>query len=286
MRMALLETGKYCFVVTGWKNQGNTNKITFYVIDRFSINHLDYCNGFHGASLSWFYDSRLLDCRRHNRGKLFKNIALHEVAHSIVALKYELKIRQIVLFIFGGVSDISDEPKDYRKEAKMALVGPATSFMLAGIFTLFWWLVSYSSAMGFSIYTLKQVTLDILYYAALINAILGGFNLIPAFPSDGGRILRAALVRLRKDYDKGTKRCCKCRTQIKRSIASRNASTSLRMTEEGDPHGGETVWAREPALSAPKLLTGAPRRIRFFSPPEEARNPLWVSHVRVPHLFS
>jgi Zn-dependent protease len=136
---------------------------------------------------------------------LFVSVLLHELAHSMVALKYGLKIRQIVLFIFGGVSDISDEPKDYRKEAKMALVGPAMSFMLAAIFTLFWWLVSHSSATGSSIYTLKQVTLDILYYAALINAILGGFNLIPAFPSDGGRILRAALVRLRKDYDKGTK---------------------------------------------------------------------------------
>ena len=136
---------------------------------------------------------------------LFVSVLLHELAHSIIALKYGLKIRQIVLFIFGGVSDISDEPKDYRKEAKMALVGPAMSFMLAGIFTLFWWLVSHSSAMGSSIYTLKQITLDILYYAVLINTILGGFNLIPAFPSDGGRILRAALVRLRKDYDKGTK---------------------------------------------------------------------------------
>jgi Zn-dependent protease len=135
---------------------------------------------------------------------LFVSVLLHELAHSMVALKYGLKIRQIVLFIFGGVSDISDEPKDYRREAKMALVGPAMSFTLAGIFTLFWWLITQSSATG-SIFTLKQATLDILYYAALINVILGAFNLIPAFPSDGGRILRAALVRLRKDYDKGTK---------------------------------------------------------------------------------
>jgi Zn-dependent protease len=87
---------------------------------------------------------------------LFVSVLFHELSHSIVALKYGLKIRQIVLFIFGGVPDISDEPKDYRKEAKMALVGPAMSFILAGIFTLFWWLVSHSSTIGSSIYTLNS----------------------------------------------------------------------------------------------------------------------------------
>jgi Zn-dependent protease/predicted transcriptional regulator len=136
---------------------------------------------------------------------LFISVLLHELAHSIVALRYGIKIRQIILFIFGGVSDISEEPKDYRKEATMALAGPAMSFMLAGIFTIFGFLVGQSTATGPSILILKQVTLDILYYAALINTILGIFNLIPAFPSDGGRILRAALVKLKKDYDKATK---------------------------------------------------------------------------------
>jgi CBS domain-containing protein len=106
---------------------------------------------------------------------------------------------------FNAVSDISEEPHDYRKEATMALAGPAMSFMLAGIFTIFGLLVSQSTPAGSSALILKQVTLDILYYAALINTILGIFNLIPAFPSDGGRILRAALVKLKKDHDKATK---------------------------------------------------------------------------------
>ncbi len=136
---------------------------------------------------------------------LFISVLLHELAHSIVALRYGIKIRQIILFIFGGVSDISEEPKDYRKEATMALAGPAMSFMLAGIFTIFGLLVSQYTPTGSSVLILKQVTLDILYYAALINTILGIFNLIPAFPSDGGRILRAALVKLKKDYDKATR---------------------------------------------------------------------------------
>jgi Peptidase family M50 len=81
---------------------------------------LDYCNGFHTTSLSRFYDNGLLDCRTIIAAILFVSVLLHELAHSIVALKYGLKIRQIALFIFGGVSDISDEPKDYRREAKMA----------------------------------------------------------------------------------------------------------------------------------------------------------------------
>jgi Zn-dependent protease len=136
---------------------------------------------------------------------LFISVLLHELAHSIVALRYGIKIRQIILFIFGGVSDISEEPKDYRKEATIALAGPAMSFMLAGIFTIIGLLVSQSTPTGSSALILKQVSLDILYYAALINAILGIFNLIPAFPSDGGRILRAVLVKLKKDYDKATK---------------------------------------------------------------------------------
>jgi Zn-dependent protease/predicted transcriptional regulator len=136
---------------------------------------------------------------------LFISVLLHELAHSVVALRYGIKIRQIILFIFGGVSDISEEPKDYRKEATMALAGPAMSFMLAGIFTIFGLLVSQYTPTGSFVLILKQVTLDILYYAALINTILGIFNLIPAFPSDGGRILRAALVKLKKDYDKATR---------------------------------------------------------------------------------
>jgi Zn-dependent protease len=136
---------------------------------------------------------------------LFISVLLHELAHSILALRYGIKIRQIILFIFGGVSDIAEEPHDYRKEATMALAGPAMSFMLAGIFTIFGLLVSQSTPTGSSALILKQVTLDILYYAALINTILGIFNLIPAFPSDGGRILRTALVKLKKDHDKATK---------------------------------------------------------------------------------
>ena len=69
---------------------------------------------------------------------LFLSVLLHELAHSILSLRYGLGVKQIILFVFGGVSDIKEETKDYRKEFKIAVVGPLTSFALAGIFAIAW----------------------------------------------------------------------------------------------------------------------------------------------------
>jgi Zn-dependent protease len=143
---------------------------------------------------------------------LFISVLLHELAHSIVALKYGLKVRQIELFIFGGVSEIEEgeSSKDFRKEFKIAVVGPITSFVIAGILALVWWLLlllSSSPQIGFTASTdsIKSIAEAVLRYGALTNTLLGGFNLIPAFPLDGGRILRSALVKWKRDYDYSTK---------------------------------------------------------------------------------
>ena len=133
---------------------------------------------------------------------MFSSVLLHELAHSILAQRYGVKVREIVLFVFGGVSDISEELKDYRKEVKMAAAGPITSFVIAGIFGLSWIIVSSIPSGDISV---KSVVIPILYYGAFLNAVLGAFNLIPAFPSDGGRILRSALVSRKKDYNEATK---------------------------------------------------------------------------------
>jgi Zn-dependent protease/CBS domain-containing protein len=133
---------------------------------------------------------------------MFSSVLIHEIAHSILAQRYGIKVREIVLFVFGGVSDISEELKDYRKEIKMAAAGPAASFILAGIFGLAWWIIS-SFYLGEP--AIKNFIIPILYYGAFLNAVLGVFNLIPAFPSDGGRILRSVLVRRKKDYNEATK---------------------------------------------------------------------------------
>jgi Zn-dependent protease/predicted transcriptional regulator len=135
---------------------------------------------------------------------IFASVILHELAHSIMATRYGIRVRQIVLCIFGGVSDIEEEPRDFRKEFKIAIVGPLTSFALAGIFSLLSFLIE-SIADGNNARIILQATDAILSYAALVNLMLGAFNLIPAFPLDGGRILRTVLIKRRIDYDAATK---------------------------------------------------------------------------------
>jgi Zn-dependent protease len=156
---------------------------------------------------------------------LFLSVLLHELAHSILSLKYGLGVRQIILFIFGGVSDIKEETKDYRKEFKIAVIGPITSFALAAIFGLAWLLLvqidgetalpmAPSTPLGNTETNAGETSNEfqaipiisgIMIYASIINALLGLFNLIPAFPLDGGRMLRAGLVKWKKSYNEATR---------------------------------------------------------------------------------
>jgi CBS domain-containing protein len=92
-----------------------------------------------------------------------------------------IHIPDITLFVFGGVSRLSEDAKDPKTEIKIAAVGPLTSFALAGLF----WIVATRFAVGLGLVE------AVVRYLAWINVALGVFNLIPAFPLDGGRILRA-----------------------------------------------------------------------------------------------
>jgi len=146
---------------------------------------------------------------------LLVSVLLHELAHSIVALRYGLKVREIILFIFGGVSVIEDQDeeasKDFRKEFKIAVVGPITSFVIAAILATSLWLLIYvpTGSNNNNINNTDNIpaiiAAGVLQYGSLVNVLIGGINLIPAFPSDGGRILRSALLRSKRDYDKSTK---------------------------------------------------------------------------------
>ena len=112
----------------------------------------------------------------------FVSILLHELGHAVVALRHGLRTRSITLFVFGGVAQLEKDPKDGRAEFWMAAAGPAVSLALAGLF--------YACArlpfVGPSAAAVAQ-------YLALINLMLALFNLVPAFPMDGGRLLRGAL---------------------------------------------------------------------------------------------
>jgi Zn-dependent protease/CBS domain-containing protein len=112
---------------------------------------------------------------------LFASVLIHELAHSFVARARGLNAKSITLFIFGGVSNLSGEAKEASTEFLVAIVGPLTSFVLAGI------------AFGLASVVNEPHADLVLSYLFLINLTLGIFNLIPGFPLDGGRVLRAIL---------------------------------------------------------------------------------------------
>jgi Zn-dependent protease/CBS domain-containing protein len=119
---------------------------------------------------------------------LFASVLVHELAHSLYALSHGGKVRSITLLMIGGVSEVTEMPHRPAQEALMAAAGPATSL-----------------AIGAACFALLRVTegfgnLDVrfaLFYLGQLNLVLGVFNLLPAFPMDGGRVLRALLVRNR-----------------------------------------------------------------------------------------
>ncbi|AFU60016.1 putative zinc metalloprotease [Candidatus Nitrososphaera gargensis Ga9.2] len=136
---------------------------------------------------------------------LFFSVFLHELMHSIVAMRYGIKVRQITLFIFGGVSEITEETRDFRKEFNIAIAGPVTSFAVASVLATIWWPISSFITDASPLALPKQMAEGVLLYGAIVNALVGGFNLIPAFPLDGGRVLRAALIRQKRSYDDATR---------------------------------------------------------------------------------
>lgn len=114
---------------------------------------------------------------------LFVSIVLHELAHPLIAQSYGMKIKGITLWLLGGVAELGDEPPSPEAEFWMALAGPAMSIALA--------LVFYGAVFVASLGTIYQPLIEVLHYLSLVNLVLALFNLIPAFPMDGGRILRA-----------------------------------------------------------------------------------------------
>jgi Zn-dependent protease len=122
---------------------------------------------------------------------LFASVVLHELAHSVVGRRLGMHIKGITLFAFGGAAELGDEPKTPRTEFLMAIAGPVMSVLLAGAFYLLAGALLFVGA--------PEPIVAVLGYLVGINLILAAFNMAPAFPLDGGRVLRAALWAWRRD---------------------------------------------------------------------------------------
>lgn len=128
---------------------------------------------------------------------LFVSIVLHEMSHSLAARRFGMSMRGITLFVFGGVAEMDDEPPSAKAEFVMAIAGPLASVAISAVCFGFYllgnqwnWPLTVSGVIG---------------WLAWINGVLVAFNLVPAFPLDGGRVLRAALWHWKGDLRRATR---------------------------------------------------------------------------------
>ena len=126
---------------------------------------------------------------------LFGSVLIHELSHSLVAIQQGEEVRSITLFILGGVAQISGEPKQPLKEFVMALAGPFASLVMASLFLM----------LNFVLHGLSRPLAAAMFYLFMLNIALACFNLLPGFPMDGGRILRALIWQMTGDLEKATK---------------------------------------------------------------------------------
>lgn len=126
-------------------------------------------------------------------GLFFASVVAHELSHALVARRFGLSVERITLFMLGGAAELKEEPKRARDEAFIAAAGPVTSLLIGGVMAL------------------VDLFVPILYisvaagWLAIINVALGLFNLLPGFPMDGGRILRAIVWRTGGDRNGATR---------------------------------------------------------------------------------
>lgn len=124
----------------------------------------------------------------------FASVLIHELSHSVLALREKVPVKSITLFIFGGVAQIGREPPTAGSEFRIAIAGPLSSLGLAALF----------GGLG-SVMAGNAVVAAPLAYLGRINLLLAVFNMIPGFPLDGGRVLRAILWAFRGSFQNATK---------------------------------------------------------------------------------
>jgi len=130
---------------------------------------------------------------------LFFSVLVHELGHCLVAQRQGKEVKSITLFILGGIAQIANESSSPYEEFSMAIAGPLTSFSLAIVFAILWWIAD----------SLSRPIFALAKYLTMINVILGTFNLLPGYPMDGGRVLRAILWKKTGNIKKATKAASK-----------------------------------------------------------------------------
>jgi Zn-dependent protease len=123
----------------------------------------------------------------------FASVLLHELGHSVLALREKVPVKSITLFIFGGVAQISKEPPTAGAEFRIAVAGPLTSLALAGVF----------AGLQAGLSSVEMMAAPFRYLSS-VNLLLAAFNMIPGFPLDGGRVLRAILWSRGGDFRSAT----------------------------------------------------------------------------------
>jgi Zn-dependent protease/predicted transcriptional regulator len=125
---------------------------------------------------------------------LFVTVLVHELAHAFVATRRGLPVPKITLFIFGGVSQMAQQPRTAGEEFAIAAAGPATSLVIAIV----------AAAAGYGLRNVNEQAEAIAYYLAVVNTLLAFFNLLPGFPLDGGRVLRSLAWRRTGSFRRAT----------------------------------------------------------------------------------
>jgi Zn-dependent protease/CBS domain-containing protein len=134
----------------------------------------------------------------------FFSVLLHELAHSLMARKHGIPVKRITLFLFGGVSNIEREPSSPKSEFLIAVVGPITSIVLGLLFSVLATFTSGIKTNSIDAFSELSPLATLLSWLGPVNLAVGIFNLIPAFPLDGGRILRSAIWEVTKSFRRAT----------------------------------------------------------------------------------
>jgi len=134
----------------------------------------------------------------------FASVVAHELAHSLVARRFQMTVSSITLFMLGGVASLTREPPSAKAELFMAAAGPLTSIVIgvAGVIIAF---AADAAASSVPSATWLQVVSAVAGYVGPINMVVAVFNLVPGFPLDGGRVLRAAIWGITKDRLRATR---------------------------------------------------------------------------------